>query len=309
MWEGTGLNIHRKYFDWIAEKFQVNFLEDWYVISREMIGASKGLQLLENFYDNSLFIALETVYPQTNWLPWKFQAEECRKAMNRRTFRRSYLDWIEDVMEMKDATKWYEIKRRNLMDHPNFVEMLDRYYNGSLFEALNDIKEEFHWEPWRFGNLRGNFWDKLNNQVDFFLGMANDVGIKCPEDWTQKLHSLEGIYTNFLRRYHGGSLLKALRSNFPEYSWEKRRVRLSKGQKMLAEAMMEMLGSDYIVKTDQEHIEYLQYSKTNKTMQLDVFVPQINLALEYQGEQHYHQIPYFGTNKLRDQISRHLPIY
>jgi hypothetical protein len=52
----------------------------------------------------------------------------------------------------------------------------------------------------------------------------------------------------------------------------------------------------------------LKFPNTGKLMQLDVFIPSISVALEYQGIQHYKDMFIFGAQakdyQARDQMKR-----
>ena len=52
----------------------------------------------------------------------------------------------------------------------------------------------------------------------------------------------------------------------------------------------------------------LVYKDTNRNMQLDIFIPSLSLAFEYQGAHHYQDIYYFGAyardTEIRDRQKR-----
>ena len=66
---------------------------------------------------------------------------------------------------------------------------------------------------------------------------------------------------------------------------------------------------------EEMHEEYkitdLKYFSSGRCVHLDIFAPKVNLAIEYQGEQHYADVHVFGEHRLhffRDEEKRHLCI-
>jgi len=45
----------------------------------------------------------------------------------------------------------------------------------------------------------------------------------------------------------------------------------------------------------------MKFSRSSKSMELDIFVPEFHLALEFQGQQHYHYNLRFGNHPLQQQ--------
>lgn len=68
----SDLANHKLYFDWLGELIGVKTLEDWYTVRGSDILATGQARLFENYYSNSLFKALSTLYPQHNWKVWRF---------------------------------------------------------------------------------------------------------------------------------------------------------------------------------------------------------------------------------------------
>lgn len=67
---------------------------------------------------------------------------------------------------------------------------------------------------------------------------------------------------------------------------------LKKTQTRLYEFVKEILPSTYEIEFDFKHKD-LRFSYSNRAMELDIWVPQIKLAIEYQGEQHF--FPHWST--------------
>ena len=68
------LNIEnqRKYFNWLSNQLNIKSNEDWYNIKLEQINSFYGSSLIQNYYDGSLYSALKSIYPNYEWIPWKF---------------------------------------------------------------------------------------------------------------------------------------------------------------------------------------------------------------------------------------------
>jgi hypothetical protein len=69
MWSDE--EYQRNYFDWLAEKLQVNSVDDWYRVQFEDFVENSGGGILKRF-GNSFTEALAIIYPFTEWLMWKF---------------------------------------------------------------------------------------------------------------------------------------------------------------------------------------------------------------------------------------------
>jgi hypothetical protein len=47
-------------------------MQDWYKLTNDIISKHCGGGLIFNYYQGSSQKFLEAVYPEYNWLPWKF---------------------------------------------------------------------------------------------------------------------------------------------------------------------------------------------------------------------------------------------
>ena len=105
------------------------------------------------------------------------------------------------------------------------------------------------------------------------------------------------------------SPLLAVMYLYPKFKWQPERFRraLRSQNKLLACA--KKLYPEHIVKYNYLHPD-MRFSGSDSKMELDVFLPEPGLAFEYQGEQHFHPIQYYGgektlkTTQIRDAEKR-----
>jgi len=101
-----------------------------------------------------------------------------------------------------------------------------------------------------------------------------------------------------------GSLHKALEIAYPEYPWIAEYFSIRFKQKKATQRWLKILLHKILpekVVAEEDYFHPLLFwddeTKTNK-IEFDIWVPQFNLALEYQGEQHFHDIYGFGGGTL-----------
>jgi hypothetical protein len=59
-------------------------------------------------YNHSLYDGLRAIYPEHEWLPWRFKLQPAgfwESAQNRRNF----LDWAMLQLKMKNLNGWYDV--------------------------------------------------------------------------------------------------------------------------------------------------------------------------------------------------------
>ena len=94
---------------------------------------------------------------------------------------------------------------------------------------------------------------------------------------------------------------------FPEFKWAERQKRglLMKTQQHL-QKIVQQIFSTLQVLPNYNHPE-LHFASTNREMGFDIYIKELSLAIEYQGDHHYQWSPRFGSPEIqqnRDEEKR-----
>jgi DNA ligase-1 len=146
-------------------------------------------------------------------------------------------------------------------------------------------------------------WGDRNLVKGFLERVGESLGITDLSSWYR-------VSTTQIQKAGGGGLLNnypslgfALKLVYPDYQWDLSRFPLRSkkaGQRWLATLMRQLLPHDTIVEDYRGH-SVLKRKETNRNIELDIWIERYNLALEYQGEQHYTEIPGSLFRDLKEQ--------
>jgi len=77
----------------LGKELQFKTIEDWYRVTVEDIHEHGGVRLLNGYYNDSPYQALQTIYPQHNWLGWKFGLAP-KGFWDKRENTEQFLGWL-----------------------------------------------------------------------------------------------------------------------------------------------------------------------------------------------------------------------
>jgi hypothetical protein len=138
--------------------------------------------------------------------------------------RNTFVYWLKQLAEtlgLKELNDWYtfdgDVKRCDTTGN------LDKYFQGSIVQALLWTFPEHQWKPWQFkGNVPHGYWNSLENQRYFMDWLGNDQGFKELDDWyciTRKC-LVDNGGSGLLKKY-GESPVKLLQATYPLQKWDK----------------------------------------------------------------------------------------
>lgn len=180
----------------------------------------------------------------------------------------------------KDKRKEYRIKNQDKITES------ERKYKLKNREKARDfrIQKDPNYIPY-------DSWKTREQSRKSLESIASLLHIKDLSDWYR-------VSLNQIKHLGGGrvidkfgSLCNALQYIYPEYSWDLSKFSF-KGkkstQRWLYFKLKELLPNVDIIE-DFNHPD-LAWEKIKYPIQLDIWVPEYNLALEYQGEHHYYDL-------------------
>jgi hypothetical protein len=209
---------HRMYFDWVADELCIEKQNDWYNFTINGVKALSSSSILSLKFKNSLFRALYKVYPEFQWLHWKFTIAPDR-FWDLQTNRTQFLQWIEEELNIRSEKDWYKVKVADIVNRGG-SGLLARF-NFSLFQMLKEFRPEHEWRIWLFGNVPPSHWSDIQNQRKFLEWIADELGMEKQEDWynVSSTMVMRKHGAGFFMNYYGKCLYKALRTTFPECTW------------------------------------------------------------------------------------------
>ena len=147
-----------------------------------------------------------------------------------------------------------------------------------------------------------NYWDNAENVKTFMDQVKDTFRIDSEEDWYRlSLLQLKELGASGLLKKYDHSLYTILKVAYPEKHWNARKS--SRRDKRSVQRWLflktEELFPDMEIIEDFFHEELTRLS--GNPVQFDLFIPQINIALEYHGIQHYKELPSFGSIELYNE--------
>ena len=207
---------HRLFADWLFKELKYKTIEDWYTITARDIGENGGAGLLRHNYNNSPQQFLQAVYPEYEWVPWKF-TRVTKGYWDKNENHRLFADWLFKELEYKTIEDWYNITQPIISK--NGGGGLLKIYSPQQF--LQAVYPDYEWVPWKFTHVTKGYWDKNENHRLFADCLFKELKYKTIEDWykiTKEEFKKGGGGGLLMTSYHD-SPQQFLQAVYPDYEW------------------------------------------------------------------------------------------
>jgi len=291
--------------------------EGYYQMKFSDISEAGGSSLLIDYYDGSLMKALQKIFPECYWQSWKFTGNVVHGFWQDIQNQLEYFNWIEaqsisgetdtlepSVQRLISMNYWYQSRIQDIPGQKVSV-ILRKFYNGSLIRALQTIYPEYGLKCWGFRKVPQGYWNCAENIIAFLRSIAGILQLRNSQDWLSisseqlRLRRCQPMLRktggwNYLRSHLMASNYRIQEGDLPE------RTHCSKDQWFLLK-MIQCLFPIHTTIQCNYQMNSMKFSRSSKSMELDIFVPEFHLALEFQGQQHYHYNLRFGNHPLQQQ--------
>ena len=130
--------------------------------------------------------------------------------------------------------------------------------------------------------------------------METKLSIENPEDWYRISRQLVQNFggESALRRFGIFQMLKIV---YPDVKWDEDKLlrRNKKASQFFLKRILEKMYPNNIILEDYKHPN-IKFD-TSYSCELDLYLPELNLAFEYNGEHHYMDNPVYGPCELYQQ--------
>jgi hypothetical protein len=265
----------KSFLGWLATKLDIQQQEDWHKVPPWRITNSGGKELLE-LYKGNIVKALRTAYPEVQW------TEPKTAFWENRTNQREFMEWLGKELCFKKPADWYSLSGTTVRERGGDT-LLCGTFRGSVISAVHSIFPEYELHQlWRFGYVPSSYWDSLENKLAYLRWASDKLGINNLDEWKavkiQQVHQLNG--KGLLARSNG--LRPLLELCFPKHSWETPRGDGNSKDQVFLFKMIQLLFPGLLVEVNYRHPDLLFQS--NRKMELDVFIPSLQLAFEFHGK-------------------------
>ena len=227
------------------------------------------------------------MYPDYEWLHWEFTTVG-NGYWDTRENQLYNMNWLGDKLGIICTDDWYKVTMDDFAK--NGGSRLCHIHEGYQNAIVELLHNEDGWKRWLFNRVPNKFWDKKGNKLDYMEWLSNEKGIDKLEDWYN--YDRELLIRNFgsgLLYKYSSSLQNVLLDLHPDFNWDLSKLyKVGKNQSQLFLIVLDIFPNHEILQNFRSH-EKLVFSQTGMNMELDIWLPELNLAFEYQGEQHFHE--------------------
>lgn len=167
-----------------------------------------------------------------------------------------------------------ELKRKNIKINNNKLFLSATHYFGSWAKALDSLGISY--EKVKNGEVKDNVIKSIRK-----MKFKNDY-------YASK--NYQSIYGNAV--YHFGSWAKAV--EIAGYNYNRIKNKFF-SEEMVFDVCSKIFNNSKIIK--HKRFSWLKNNETGRLLEVDFYIPQFKLAIEYQGRQHYEPVCFGGCSK------------
>jgi len=269
-------------------------MEDLYRVNHAILSQNRGYGILRS-YQGSVIRALTSAFPEYPWIVWKFHKTP-HKFWLHLDNQRKFLDWFASSKNFTSLDDFYGVTTQDII-HSGGRGLLNQHRN-SLSQCLQAVYPHHLWKAWKFPKCPTHYWKDVSKVAQCMSEVADKLEISCLEDWyrvsvRQVIHIAKaGSLVQYYKGIH--PVLKLL---YPSYPWDTQRFHRAtkKSAQRYLLLQLKALFPQHDVKENFRHPSLTWLG--GLPVELDVYIPSLNLGFEYQGEHHYHDVHYFGVHQ------------
>jgi hypothetical protein len=129
----------------LGETLKFRTKQDWYKVTWEDICKNGGAGLMTKFA-NSPLQALRHIYPQHEWLPWKF-SKSSRHFWDSNNNQKFFLNWLGKELHINEMDDWYRVSHVAIKRMAPLTSII---LSGGLMQILVKSYPEHHWNIQKF---------------------------------------------------------------------------------------------------------------------------------------------------------------
>ena len=228
----------RAFIDQLYKKFNFTSLSNWLNVSRYQISSNGGDVLLK-FYSNDISSLFRSIYPN---YPWNFEGKfKSRKYFKSIENQRKFMDDLTETFNFKTLDEWEFIPLDKLKAHGG-DDLLDLYVNNKRTLLLTVYPNY----PWKFHTAKWSsklYFKSKANQYAYMELFFKHYKLKTFEDWIyiKRYKITAGRGESLLMHYYDNSFQLLLRTLYPNYPWNFKKMKLEKDSPFIMDAQHELM--------------------------------------------------------------------
>ena len=288
----NSIENQRKFLEKLFIKYKLKSLDDWLIVERgkRIIIKNGGEELLKK-YNRDYYLLLSTIFPQHQWkfptLKTRLNSIKSQQKIMDNFFKKFHLSTLFDWFNLLERLI---IRRITYEDDINLLK-LNPFERRLLISFLNLYKNN---TKKIFITIYPNYpWNFNSSELrEFILHNIRLYNITQKKDW-YRLPLDEG------RKFE---LLQSLFDFFPSEKWNKFNflARFKRSTQRLLLGFTQKIYPSFLI--IEEYLHPHLVSENISSYELDIYIPALQLALEYQGQQHYDDIPQAFANIESSQL-------
>ena len=207
----------KKYMEWLGNKLGYTSMEDWYKVNQKDFVDNYGATLLSRKY-NGLLQCLKSIFPNYEWLPWKF-TNSLKGFWDNIENQKAYMKWLGNKLGYTCMEDWYKISTKDFQYNYGNGLCFSKY-NGSAIQTVKVLFPNYEWLSWKFSHVPQGYWADIKNQKEYMEWLEKKLGYTSTEDWYKisKQDFVDNYGAGLLNKYNSSSK-RCVISIFSNYEW------------------------------------------------------------------------------------------